>query len=251
MPPSTAAGVLALVVFLVAARIAWIAFVHLRRWQRVKAAPTVKIETVSPGALVEVVGKAVCDKPVLSPFSGEECVECRWSISLPRRHKGHLHWDVTASSVLIADGFAVQDVTGKLPIAKGALHTLYLQNAQGFTTEKPIRSIDEIKASLTAQGLKDTQFVEGWCQFHEDILRPGDPLYVLGTVNERREIFEGDNGEVLIGNMGDEGMRGRLEKEFRPRMILATCLALPSLYGLWWWLGSEELVYAIRYRLGF
>ena len=250
MSPSMALGLIALVVFLLAVRIGWVASVHFRRWRRVRAAPTVKISAALTG-LVEVAGRAVCDQPILSPFSGQPCVECRWTISLPRRHKGHLHWDVTAHGVQVAPGFSIEDATGKLPLAKDAAHTLYLRNAEGVTTEKPTRSIAEVKVALAAQGLTDTQFVEGWCRFHEDILLVGDPLYALGEVRTfpggGREIHAGEHGEVLIGNLSDGEMQRRLEKEFRPRMVLSVALGLPSLAILGWVFLSEEF-YELRAR---
>lgn len=124
MPPFAALGIVALVVFLIAARITWVASVHFRRWRRVRAAPTVRISAAQLGSVVEVEGRAVCDQPVLSIFSGQPCVECRWTIFLPRRHKGHLHWDAAAQGVQIAQGFAIEDATGRLPLAKDAPHTM-------------------------------------------------------------------------------------------------------------------------------
>ena len=243
-------GLIALVVLLVAARIAWIASIHFRRWRRVRAAPTVSISATAAGGLFEVTGRAVCDQPVISPFSGQACVECRWSVLLPRRHKGHLHWDVAASGVQIAQGFAIEDATGKLLLAKDAAHTMYLKNAEGVTVEKPARSIDEIKASLSAQGIADTKFVEGWCRFTENILLQGEPLYALGEVRPSptggREIHAGENGEVLMGNLNDGEMQRRLEKEFRPRMVLATALGVPA-FGILGYLSmSEEFVFRLR-----
>lgn len=132
-----------------------------KRWM-IRNIPTSPIRSVAMG-LAEVAGFARQKFPLTSPQWGVDCVYFRYTIEeLHRSSKGGSHWRVIEQGAS-AQPFYVEDQTGTL-----------LVNPAGADPAMPY----------------DHRSVEGRFRRTEWFIKPGDPVYVLGTVRKNRDHLE-------------------------------------------------------------
>ncbi|MFW5968749.1 MAG: LemA family protein, partial [Persicimonas sp.] len=179
---------------------------ELRKKRVMENVPTAKVDGVTVG-LNELKGKAVADEPVIAPFSGEECIYCKYSICEKPRVEHVLdesaETTVVESEVVVCDEFFLHDHSGKIRV----------RASRDDTSGKPLpeveflaeRTLDEIiepddpdyhryhRAVDASEGNRPRDFTE-------KIIRSGEDIYLLGPVRQRDDAVE---PEVAVGD--DEG----------------------------------------------
>lgn len=188
-----------------------------RRKQRELMAdtPTEQAESLSMGPS-EVAGVARTNDrhPASAPFSDEECVVATWEVLEYEEDDDGGNWH------LVDDGiegvpFYVDDGTGSV-LVKPHVDALYEIDEAGETTVRvdagetppePIRefvstvgSVDRVDESAGGSGTS-----EGDRKYTQNLIEPGEEVYVFGTVQPREDGGGASNVENLVIQKVPEG----------------------------------------------
>ena len=154
-----------------------------RLWRLIRSTPTSPAGMVAPGP-VEVCGTVEADGPLArAPFSGREAAYGRWSVLEKRRAGKGEKW-VQVDGGVLGGPFRVRDGSGAVRVdPEGARLDLEQtwSESSGLGKDPPTHVV----AFLRSRG----RDFEGWfginkaMRFHEEMLYPGQEVYVLGVAS--------------------------------------------------------------------
>jgi hypothetical protein len=230
--------VLFAVIFSLFGVLMWVAagvLLHFRRRQLDKMGLMRGVETsgaaqvagVSIGTLVEVKGTLRCEEPLKSEMAGQECAYYRSEVirEYYERDIGDDDTGPDRRSETIASNerfapFAVEDASGAVGV-RG-------EGAEVDALEVMNRFERETEGGITIGGvtinLGGGERTIGY-RYVESVLRPDEPVYVLGAVQEDGQIgapAEGDEGKkFLISYRSEE----QLEKKYKRGALILGLIA--------------------------
>jgi len=191
-------------------------FVLSRRQHLIESIPTSTIRSLAIG-LVEIFGTAEAEGPPLSaPFSQTPCVLYSYTVEEHQGAGKSSHW-VTIAKGTSVQPFSVRDATGAVRVAPHDAELL-------VSTDRTYRNDwlgslpHEASAGLKRLGIE----TDGWIgqttlRCTEAFIRPGEPVYVLGTAQEHPAAGDRlENADRLyIGAYPDESfmISDRSERE--------------------------------------
>lgn len=144
-------------------------FSQIRKKRLIENTPTSKVRSVAMG-LNEVVGFAKEKYPLKSSLTSSQCVYYRFKVEREAKDsKGRKHWQVIreGNSTLY---FYIEDTTGKLlvdPLDAETMLVVDYQNIEG-------------SASFAGHRIRNTEW----------LIKPGDYMYILGTVNKFKDNIQ-------------------------------------------------------------
>ncbi|MGH7165917.1 MAG: GIDE domain-containing protein [Nitrospiraceae bacterium] len=154
-----------------------------RRKHLIESIPTSAVRSLAVG-LVEVFGTAEAEGPPLStPFSQTPCVLYSYTVLEHRGTERSGHW-VTIAKGTSEQPFSVRDATGAvLVVPQGA--ELLVSTDRTYRNDWLGSFPREASAGLKRLGIE----TDGWLgqktlRCTEAFIRPGEPVYVLGTAQE-------------------------------------------------------------------
>ncbi len=164
-------------------------FKGLFKWKEkrlIENTPTSKIRSLAMGR-VEVYGSVLPIKGQLmkAPFSGKDCVYCKWTVEEYRRAGKHSRW-VTLKQGLVGQHFVIKDDSGEV-----------LVDPTGADVDIPL----DFEAKSFTPGV--TKFLalqniayQGWLfnkqmRFREYFLAKGDKVYIMGFAGDNPFVKEG------------------------------------------------------------
>ncbi|WP_255195817.1 E3 ubiquitin ligase family protein [Halorarius litoreus] len=189
-----------------------------RRHQKatIEGTETTDVLRLTPGP-VEVVGRAVPtdDGPMRAPFSEEDCLVAYWEIEEWEESGKHSSWDTEGSGYL-ATPFYVDDGTDRVLIRPDGATLDIDRHAEPVievgADETPPRAIQEFLDLESTPGGPDRALISAldWGQqigdrrYRQDLIRPGEQVYVHGTATRvgARE-FGGNDFEIVAS--ADDG----------------------------------------------
>ncbi len=181
----------------------YFSFYHLHRARLIEDTPTSRIRS-APQGYVELIGEAdiMRGEPVISPLSASHC--CWWRYKVDR--KGDKGWRAVRSEKSNAL-FLIKDDTGECILdPEGAKVTPSERNIwygpNAIPSAGPDRGVGTTHSQFKRFGLQisvNTTF-EGDYRYTEELIMPGDPLYVIGLFSS-------------LGEMDRKAMRDDMVKE--------------------------------------
>lgn len=137
---------------------------ELRRKRLIDDIPTSKVRSAAMGPC-ELQGFAREHSPLRSPYSGTPCVFCRHRLEKEvRDSRGHRHWEIIREEST-TNYFYLEDATGRMLIDPLGCESMLAMD---------YRNTDD-------SGIGRRRYTE-W------LLKPGEPVYVLGTVGRFRDM---------------------------------------------------------------
>ncbi len=127
--------------------------------------PTSKLRSVAAG-FVEVVGKIMSSKPVVSPISGAPCIFFRYTKEKFVRSGRHSHWQIVEVGYGFAKNCVLRDETGEIGVN--------VKNASFFLTTK-------YTTNTTFNEMRYGLFGSENIRYTEEYILDGQKVYVLGT----------------------------------------------------------------------
>ncbi len=159
-------------------------FTVLRRKRLIQDTPTSTVRAAAMG-LVEVCGKAVGPYTLIAPLSACECYYYRIIARESKDAQGRKGKGKAIDEILCVP-FFVEDKTGRLMIdPRGAETSLPAQVDESCS---PAEAAGYVREFLLRRGLAEADLLK----LQERCIRPGDELYILGTLGERSSSAEGD-----------------------------------------------------------
>ena len=203
----------------------------VRAMQRViENTPTSSVRSL-PLGFVEAAGTAQPDgQSLLSPLTNQPCVFYRYRIEEQRGSRNSRRW-VTVAEDRSTEPFYIEDSTGRvLIVPMGA--DARLSKEQVFSNRWPGALPDHVAHTLRTIGEPTVSWLgPRTLRCREAFIALGDPLYVLGTVQENpsvtgaadnaARIYIGshpDNPRYLISDRSEKALLARL------RLIATACL---------------------------
>jgi hypothetical protein len=170
--------------------------------------PTSKARSVAMG-LVEVYGEVVAIKTLKSPFSGKDCVYCKYQIEEMRNTGKSSHW-ATIRKEENSTPFRLRDETGEILVdCTGANveigHDFRFESSTG--RDPPSQVVSFLKANRIAH--EGFLGINKHMRYTEWFIGPKERLYVLGTAS--------DNPNVKLTSKGMENViikKGENDKVF-------------------------------------
>ena len=188
-----------------------------RRHQRVTMAETETTDAlrVTPGP-VELVGRAVPteDGPLRAPFSDDDCLAAYWEIEEWEESGKHSSWDTEGSGYL-STPFYVDDGTDRVLVRPDGATFDIDRHAEPVVEvgadEEPPRAIREFLDLDSTPGDPDRALIEAldWGQqigdrrYRQDLIRPGEQVYVHGTATRVGAREFGGNDFELVAEADD------------------------------------------------
>jgi len=178
---------------------------------RIQRIPTDYVSALPSDGLVEVVGRAECEKTLSSPLTQKTCVIWQVIVSeeVSERTNGYRSttW-ITRYKDTSEEPFTLNDGTGKIQIhpadAKLVLH--YAVNEfSGF-----LQSVSpQIQGALENLGINTTGFLglNKTLQIREYIIEPGKQIYVLGNIGYTdgiRSIVTEESTPLVISDRSEK-----------------------------------------------
>jgi hypothetical protein len=162
-------------------------FTWLREKRLIENTPTSKIRSLAMGR-VEIFGKVVAEakKKIKSPFSGADCVYCKWTIEEYRSQGKSSRWVIVKEGVE-TNHFNLRDNTGKVLVdPKGS----QLDIPVDFESKK---LTEPIKKYLDGEAIKYKSWLgfNKSLRFREYYLAPGDEVYVMGSAGDNPFVEDG------------------------------------------------------------
>jgi hypothetical protein len=170
---------------------------------------------VTPGP-VELVGRAepAEDGPLRAPFSDEDCLAAYWEIEEWEESGKHSSWDTEGSGYL-STPFYVDDGTDRVLVRPDGATFDIDRHAESVVEvgadEEPPRAIREFLELESTPGDPDRAFIRAldWGQqvgdrkYRQDLLRPGEQVYVHGTATRVGAREFGDNDFEVVAAADD------------------------------------------------
>lgn len=239
---------------------------NLKNWkrrQRIVNTPTTPIIQAPGNALVEIKGRAVPSEQgiIQTPFSGRHAVWTRITIQELRSTGRNSYWRTLLTE---ADGrvFMIDDGSGQLArvMPAGAnvvLEKLNVASSGTFNDAQP-----HLEAFLASRGLKSTSWLgfNKSMRFEEELIAPGDPVYVLGP--SRREpgppVSDGYRmipGSVLVlfqamGAKGELLLTNKTEQQLTSKLLTGFVVGL-VITGIGLLVGGAGVVAGVIQALGY
>lgn len=230
-----------------------VALANLKNWkrrQRILNTPTSPIAQAPGNGPVEIKGRIVPSEQglVQTPFSGRHAVWCRITVQELRSSGRSSYWHTILSE---ADGrlFCVDDGSGQVARVTPAGANVILDKHHVASSGTFNDAAPHLEAFLASRGLKSTSWLgfNKSMRYEEEILAPGDAIYVLGP--SRREpgppvsdgyrmvpssqlvIFHGmgAEGELILTNKTEEQLTSKLLWGFVTGLVM---LGLGGLLGM-------------------
>ena len=159
-------------------------FVALRRKRLIQNTPTSTVRAAAMG-LVEICGRAVGPYTLMAPLSACECYYYRTTAWESKDAQGHKARGKTIDEILCVP-FFVEDKTGRLMIdPRGAETGLPAQVDESCS---PAEAAGYVREFLLRGGMAGADLV----RLQERCIRPGEELYILGTLSERSSSDEAE-----------------------------------------------------------
>ena len=198
------------------------AFERRRQRQLIAETPTEDVESVSIGPS-EVTGLAVpADAAIPAPFSDDDCLVAQWTVEQFYEDDDSSGWRTVASGVEYVP-FYVDDGTGRLlvepdedvvyDIRSGTEPTFEVRRSQEppaavrrFFEGRPFSPLESLRSSFGLHSGFDVgdgfRFGsggrrEGDRRYEQHLIRPGEQVYVFGTVQRRDGARSAVNAENL------------------------------------------------------
>lgn len=203
--------------------------------QLIEDTRTSKVKDLRPGALVEVEGtvRALDGRPLLeAPVSRTPCVYAHLLIEEQvSKRTGHgknrrtrTVW-VTRVSKVERVPFVLHDGTGGVEVdLERAEVGLKADEAggSGFLSDPT----PAFQAALQRYGVASAGLVfNNTLRWRETFLRPGDPLYALGTYDGRR-VTRGSHGVLVVSDRGQAGTHALVSGEARTARLVGLGLVV-------------------------
>ncbi|MFP4189244.1 MAG: GIDE domain-containing protein [Halobacteriales archaeon] len=219
-------------------------FRALKQRNLIRNTATAKARSVPMGT-VELEGKARSDKPLKSPFGGDNCVVCEYDVEEYRMTDDGMEWQ-TVESGTEALPFRVDDGTGEVRVEPdGAEFSLERDTRiEVDGSEEPPERIRKFleDEGVQADGFSDIIGIDGSVndrRYTERLAPVGDTVYVFGVAESEdgeaviREVD--DAPTFLISDTTEEQTARRKTWEWRGMFVLGVLL---SAGGLWLFLSS-------------
>ncbi|OFZ22855.1 MAG: hypothetical protein A2X94_17520 [Bdellovibrionales bacterium GWB1_55_8] len=190
---------------------AYSAFGHFSSARAASSVPTRTVSNVSEG-LVEVQGTAKASRPLTSPVKGTPCVYYRYKVErLVQKNRG-TKWETVDQGSSDNFPFLCDDGTGEIEIyAQGAEffarkdHGVLSRSVTNFGSDQAVPA--EFRNVLGSMGKSLGSLVGGTSRVTEELLMPGDALYVLGaafrTADGKWGIRKGPSAPFVLSNLGE------------------------------------------------
>ncbi len=170
-------------------------FRQMREKRLIENTPTSKVRSLAMG-MVEVFGEAFPSKGKLfkSPFSGKDCVWCKWAVDDYRSSGKSSHWQ-TIRSGLLSDCFFLRDDTGTVLVDPNKANVdvpVHFQAESGsFKGKLPATAVSFLKE----EGISTTGFLglSKKLRLEEHYIEPGEKIYVMGTAGDNPFVEEGSS----------------------------------------------------------
>lgn len=180
-------------------------FNRLKLKRVIENTPTSKIRSLAMG-LVEIRGKAVCRKSLLSPLEKKPCVYFKWTLERWEKRGKHSKW-VTIGKGESSEPFYLEDDTGRTIVfptgAEMNLKIDYRKEFGGFgSVPAELQSFLD-QNDVTYRGLFG---LTSRMRFTEIFVVPGNIIYLLGSAcswqkKNRRMSESPDQVEMLMKEM--------------------------------------------------
>lgn len=164
-------------------------FSLFRQKRMIENTPTSKVRSIAMG-LVEIYGRVVAsaDNVMKAPFSGEDCVYCKWTMEEHRSSGKSRHWAVVASEE-VGKYFFLQDDTGTVLVdPRGAKVDIPITHEYSSITPT-IRSFLEAykPGNISLFGLKKKM------RFREYLLAQDNKVYIMGDADDNPFVEDGSS----------------------------------------------------------
>jgi hypothetical protein len=214
--------------FLIGAGVFWLGFRQYRNSLIVRNTPTSRIDAAAIG-LVEVCGRVVAGSPLIAPISGKPCVY--WQVKA--QAKGDKQTQILADRHGSCSHFEVEDETGRVLVWPWDCE-IVVTNSQTWQGDATLRLTTPLVADAVRRvphQLRDSIRVTEKC------IEAGKPVYVLGTLSERRDVAKRASFIVDIRNRVQNRQAGSLhDTQERPPFFKVLVLAIAM--TVWWLIGS-------------
>jgi hypothetical protein len=206
LPSSWIFGIAYAIVALLGA--GWLIRTGIRRWRQrtlVKNTPTETAQSLSVGPS-EIKGKAVTEdlEPVSAPFSDENCVVAEYEVEeYDDDDDGGGSWKTVERGV-VHTPFYVDDGTGSVLVRPDDEATYDLEPEDGTTTyvDSSERGTAPVREFVEREGIgfpSDRAGKENDRRYSQNLILPGESVYVFGTASPRDDAPEGaENAERLV-----------------------------------------------------
>ncbi|WP_162224522.1 hypothetical protein [Halorussus amylolyticus] len=206
---------------------AWLCYRGLtlhRQRKLIEETPTEDIWNLDLGP-AEITGtaKPIDGETLRAPFTDETCLAATWEIEEWDEGGKHSSWRTEGSGSVSVSAFEVEDDTASIVVRPGGAEFDIDEGAEATIEvggpDDPPKPIRKFLASDSTPGASDRPLIEAldWGQqegdrkYHHHLIKPGEEVYVYGTVHP-----EGD----LVGPTKPEHMEIRKADEREEPMFL-------------------------------
>ena len=204
--------------------------------------PTDDVWHLDPGP-AEITGtaKPVDGETLRAPFTEETCLAADWEIEEWDESGKHSDWRSKGGGVASVSAFAVEDDTGTMLVRPDGtdfdIDEFAEETIEVGGPEDPPEPIQRFLSSDSTPGRSDAPLIEsldwgnqeGDRRYHQHLLKPGEEVYVYGTVHPRGEAVAPSTPEQMEIRAADE----RAEPMFLVSDRRQEDLVRSRTYGLW------------------
>ncbi|MDD2714650.1 MAG: hypothetical protein PHW04_02020 [Candidatus Wallbacteria bacterium] len=167
-------------------------FQKLRLKRTIENTPTSKIRSMAMG-LVEVNGKALGRKNLLSPMHLKPCVYFQWKVDQWVSSKNGGHWSLLSKGESNEAFFIEDDTARAIVFPEGATMNLKTDYCREFSSFSTLPA--ELTAFLKQKHINYESLFGGHrrLRFTEIFIAPNDGLYILGTAAFWQKKADADN----------------------------------------------------------
>lgn len=181
------------------------AFKYIRTSRMLKITPTSKIKGLAMG-LVELSGIAVaCGKVMKSPITQTPCVYYSYIVEKVERSSNHFFW-TDIDDDRSDKTFYIEDETGRVLVCpdeaemKIPFQTVIIPIKNRSYNE----NIQHYWRYGHRSGKKMNWSKAKYCKYIEQVIRPGDKLFVLGTATRNKEVrHQKTNEDAIVIRKGE------------------------------------------------
>lgn len=199
---------------------AWLLYRGLTlRKQRelMESTPTTDVWHLDVGpAEINGTAKTVEGETLRAPFTDESCLAAEWEIEEWSESGKHSSWKTVGSGTVSVSAFEVEDETGTLLVrpdgAEFDIDALAEETIEVGGSDEPPEAIREFLSLDSTPGASNQPLIEAldWGQqhgdrrYHQHLLKPGEEVYVYGTVHPRGDWAAPTNPDHMEIRKADE-----------------------------------------------
>ena len=199
---------------------AWLLYrgLTLRRQRKLmENTPTTDVWHLDLGpAEINGTARPVEGETLRAPFTDEPCLAAEWEIEEWDESGKHSSWHTEGRGTVSVSAFAVEDETGSILVrpdgATFDIDELAEDTIEVGGPDDPPQPIREFLSSDATPGTSDRPLVEsldwgkqeGDRRYHQHLLKPGEEVYVYGTVHPRGDWGPPNRPEHMEIRKADE-----------------------------------------------